>query len=85
VTYHFFPFALFSGLASLLLLAGLVLLIIWVVRALAGPNGWRANPPAPHPPAETPLDILARRFASGEITAEEYTRSRDLLREPPKP
>jgi Predicted membrane protein (DUF2078). len=30
--------------------------------------------------AETPLDILARRFASGEISAEEYQRSRDLLR-----
>ncbi|TME57719.1 MAG: hypothetical protein E6I58_04845 [Chloroflexi bacterium] len=28
---------------------------------------------------ETPLEILARRFASGEITAEEYERVRDLL------
>jgi uncharacterized membrane protein len=30
--------------------------------------------------AETPLDILARRFASGEISAEDYERTRDLLR-----
>ena len=38
-------------------------------------------PPPSYPPAgrETPLDILARRFASGEITAEEYQRGRDLL------
>jgi uncharacterized membrane protein len=34
---------------------------------------------APPPGRETPLEILARRFASGEITAEEYQRARDLL------
>jgi len=33
---------------------------------------------------ETPLEILARRFASGEITAEEYERARDLLGGGPK-
>ena len=26
------------------------------------------------------LDILARRFASGEISAEDYQKARDLLR-----
>jgi len=30
-------------------------------------------------PKEMPLEILARRFASGEISAEEYERARDLL------
>ena len=38
--------------------------------------------PQPQPPAaasEAPLDILARRFARGEITAEEYQKARDLL------
>jgi uncharacterized membrane protein len=34
---------------------------------------------APPPARETPLEILARRFASGEITADEYQRARDLL------
>lgn len=34
---------------------------------------------APPPARETPLEILARRFASGEITAEEYQKARDLL------
>jgi len=33
----------------------------------------------PYAPRETPLEILARRFASGEISAEEYERARDLL------
>jgi uncharacterized membrane protein len=33
---------------------------------------------------ETPLEILARRFASGEITAAEYQKARDLLGGGPK-
>jgi uncharacterized membrane protein len=41
----------------------------------AAPMHMGAVPPAP----ETPLEILARRFASGEITAEEYQKARDLL------
>lgn len=38
-----------------------------------------APPMPPAPPSEAPLDILARRFAKGEITAEEYQKGRDLL------
>jgi uncharacterized membrane protein len=54
-------------------------LIVW---------GVRTSSMAPHPVGvlpmqtgalETPQEILARRFASGEITAEEYERARDLL------
>ena len=29
---------------------------------------------------EAPLDVLARRFAAGEISAEDYQKARDLLR-----
>ena len=40
-------------------------------------------PPPPLPPAplgsQGARDILDRRFASGEITAEEYRKARDLL------
>lgn len=93
VPYHhmgtpgFFPFGLLSGLTGLLFLVGFVLLIIWLVRALAGPHAmrWTAPTTASTPPAESPLDILARRFASGAITAEEYQQARDVLREVPKP
>jgi hypothetical protein len=31
-------------------------------------------------PLESPEDILARRFVMGEISAEDFTRARDLLR-----
>ena len=75
-------FAVLGGLAWLAVLAGVVLLVIWAVRAMSAGQLMRTSPVA----VETPLDTLARRFARGEITAEEYQTSRDLLRgEPPKP
>ncbi|TMC99973.1 MAG: SHOCT domain-containing protein [Chloroflexi bacterium] len=61
--------------------AGVTALVIWAVRSSgrpaypAGPAGMPMN----QMQRETPLEILARRFASGEITAEEYERARDLL------
>jgi uncharacterized membrane protein len=64
--------------------AVVIAVIVLVVQAAtrpAYPAG--ASPmhggPTPSPARETPLEILARRFASGEITAEEYQRARDLL------
>jgi uncharacterized membrane protein len=59
---------------------GIALLIVWAIHTStqhtypAGPTGG-----GPSPQRETPLDIRARRFASGEITAEEYERGQDLL------
>ena len=81
----FMLFGLLGGIGWVLLIAGAVILVIWAVRAMPAtamrPAG--AVPP-PGLPADTPLDILARRFALGEITAEEYQRARDVLRgEPP--
>jgi uncharacterized membrane protein len=69
-------FAVLGGLSWLAVVAGIVLLVIWGVRALSGGTQMRTAPI----PVETPLDTLARRLARGEITAEEYERSRDLLR-----
>ncbi len=84
-----FPFAILGGLAWLAIVAGIVLLVIWAVRAFPAN---RLTPAATGlaaaagPAYEAPLDTLARRFAQGEMTAEEYERARDLLRgEPPKP
>jgi uncharacterized membrane protein len=75
-------FAVLGGLAWLAIVAGVVLLVIWAVRAFPGHALARTAPVA----VESPLDTLARRFASGEITAEEFERARDLLRGgPPKP
>ena len=76
------PFDIFGGLAVLAILAGAIVLAIWAIRALPGSRFTRITPA----PVETPLDTLARRFALGEISAEEFERARNLLRgDPPKP
>jgi putative membrane protein len=69
-------FAILGGLSWLAIVAGIVLLVIWAVRAMPRTAAMAGGPAA----VESPEDILARRFAMGEITAEEYERSRDLLR-----
>jgi uncharacterized membrane protein len=70
------PFAILGGLAWLAIVAGVVLLIVWAIRAFPSNRFVQAAPTA----VESPLDTLARRLALGEITADEYERSRDLLR-----
>jgi uncharacterized membrane protein len=70
------PFAILGGLSWLAILAGVVVVVIWVIHAFSGNPLMRSTPVA----VESPLDTLARRFALGEITAEEFERSRDLLR-----
>ncbi len=73
-------FHLFLMLPLLVIFAiGLAVLVIWAVRASGRPAYPVGPPPMPAAPRETPLEILARRFASGEITADEYQRARDLL------
>jgi putative membrane protein len=61
-------------LFMLAVLAGIAVLVVWAVR----PKPMAAG--TTHPViGETPLQILDRRFAAGEINADEYKRSRDLL------
>jgi uncharacterized membrane protein len=80
------PFFLLMGLGWLIFFFGLVLLAVWAIRAAMGRTpAAAAPPPLPPPPTTTPLDTLARRFAAGEITAEEYTKARDLLGGGPTP
>ena len=74
----------FLGLMWLIVPVLVVILIVWAVRQQPPhmqppPPGTPMPPMPPVRPPETPLDILARRFASGEITAEEYQKGRDLL------
>jgi uncharacterized membrane protein len=75
------PFAILGGLAFLAIVAGVVALVIWAVRAIPANRAMQSTPVA----VEAPLDTLARRFALGQITAEEFERSRDLLRGDSKP
>ncbi len=65
-----------------LVLVGLVALVVWAATRPAPQTASMApyGPPAAFPPRESPLDILARRFAAGEISAEEYEKARDLLK-----
>ena len=76
---YFFPLDILFGVGFIFMLAvaAAVVLLAWAARARALPNtGLPASQP---PPRETPLEILARRFASGEINADEYERARKLL------
>lgn len=79
----FFPYGLIGWAAGLLLIAGLVLFAVWAVREMAGPRMAAAAQPAA--PAPTALEVLQRRFAAGEMSAEEYTRARDTLSGSPPP
>ena len=81
-----FLFAILGGLAWLAIVAGIVVLVIWAVRAMPRTTLMGRAPAA----VESPEDILARRFVMGEISAEDFTRARDLLRggpatTPPEP
>lgn len=49
-----------------------IIVILWAFRAS------RKNP-SPQIKDETPLDILKKRFAKGEITKEEYEEMRKTL------
>lgn len=68
--------AILGGISWMAILVGMVLLVVWAVRAMPR-TAFMGSAPAS---VETPIDILARRFAMGEISAEEYIRARDLLR-----
>jgi putative membrane protein len=48
--------------------------VVWVARSLQSPSGdrWSADPPA-----RSPQDILAERYARSEIDSEEYRRRLD--------
>jgi uncharacterized membrane protein len=79
------PLGLVGGLGWLLMVVGAVLLVIWAVRAFPGQPLNRSAPPQPVA-VESPLDALARRFARGEITADEFEHARGLVRgESPAP
>lgn len=57
---------LFTLIFGLLLLVGIAFVVAWLVSRYRGPG-------------ESPLDILKRRYAQGEISREEYERMRQEL------
>jgi len=64
---------------------GLMMLLFWgvVIVALVFLVRWLWTQNHPHtavPPGETPLDVLKKRYAQGEITKEEFDRiKQDIL------
>jgi putative membrane protein len=70
--YGGFGWMLGGGLMMLMMLLfwiGLIALVVWGVASLRG--GQR-----PSAPDETPLESLRRRYASGEISREEFEQAR---------
>lgn len=67
-----------SILGMLLFWGGLLALLYFVVRAATG-GGRAASGPAPG--RHEPYDILARRFAEGEIDGEQFREMKRLLDE----
>jgi len=59
-----------GSLFMLALWGGVIVLVVWGIRSL-----WPA--PAAHDDA---VEVLRRRFASGEISQDEYERARELVR-----
>ena len=57
----------------------LIALVVWVVRSLRADTS-RENQGLPPTPGSRADEVLAERFARGEIDAEEFTQRRELLR-----
>jgi uncharacterized membrane protein len=83
-------FVLIPFFGLIVMVAAVAIFVVMVVRAATSPALPPPMPPAPlgppsagpqmaQPARETPLEILARRFASGDISADEYQKARDLL------
>ena len=60
-----------------LMMIAVVVLIVWLIRAATNPGAPRTA--EQREPTERAKEILAERYASGEITTEEYRERRDHL------
>lgn len=65
-----------GGLGMILFWILIVLGIVWLVRTIAHPS---AGPLQYQERSESALEILQRRYASGEISKEEYLEIKDEL------
>jgi putative membrane protein len=65
---------IFSILATLIFLALIVALILWLASSTSSSAGLR-----PGESRESPKEILDRRLASGELSVEQYQQLRDTL------
>jgi putative membrane protein len=59
-----------GSLMMVVFMGGLILLVVWAVRTIGGPR------PAS---SDSALEVLKRRLAAGEITQDEYEKTRRVL------
>lgn len=62
-------------LMMVLFWGGIIVVIVWWARSVGGSQWTRERSTS----RETPLEILERRFAEGEITEEDYRARRAVL------
>lgn len=64
------------------LVMGFAMVLFWslIVTVVFAVVRWTRRGPDPTPPVDDARCILDRRFAHGEITDDEYTHQRHLLR-----
>ncbi len=66
-------FGFFGGFAMLVFWVIVILLIVWVVKEVAGKNS--------HSETNKALEILKERYAKGEINKEEFESKKKDLRD----
>ncbi len=70
---------MFDPLFMILMLAAVIAVAVLLVRWIGGQ--WQGVASHHMPPGHTPLDILKKRFARGEIDKEEFDERRRVLGE----
>jgi putative membrane protein len=65
-------FGLFGLLFMFLFWGGAILLVVWLVRAISMSDSNRQSPPTQQSKDPDSLEIIAQRYAHGEITREQY-------------
>ena len=73
-------YGMFGGLGMIVFWVILIVLVVLLVRSIAG--GWPSRPASQPPPTgPAALDILQARYAKGEISKEEYEERKKTLAE----
>jgi putative membrane protein len=77
-----FGFGMMNGFGGIFMLLFWIVIIglgVWLIVSLVSRTN--SQPPASLPSAESPLDILKKRYARGEITKEQFDEMRRTLLE----